>query len=30
MALYGGPIEPKIALGGFPVPGEGISYQLLF
>lgn len=29
MALYGGQIEPKIALGGFPVPVDGIPYKIL-
>lgn len=25
MALYGGPIEPRIALGGYPEPEEGMA-----
>lgn len=25
LASYGGPIEPKIALGGYPEPEEGIT-----
>ncbi len=29
MAPYGGPIEPKIALGGYPAPDEGIIRFLI-